>query len=84
MAKKLDPNVTAFNTLNQFLAQNEPKKPEPVAAALDNAELRRQLMREMGRRGGQKGGKARAKALTKEERSAIAAEAAKARWRKKR
>jgi len=36
----------------------------------------------LGRLGGQKGGKARAKKLSKEERSAIAKKAAKARWSK--
>jgi hypothetical protein len=37
---------------------------------------------ELGRLGGMKGGKARAAKLTAEERSAIARNAAKARWRK--
>lgn len=37
----------------------------------------------LGRLGGLKGGKARAKALSKEERSAIAKKAAKARWKEK-
>lgn len=37
----------------------------------------------LGRLGGLKGGKARAKSLTKEERSAIAKKAAKARWKDK-
>ena len=37
---------------------------------------------ELGRMGGLKGGKARANALTPEERSKIAAKAAKARWKK--
>lgn len=39
---------------------------------------------ELGRLGGLKGGKARAEKLTKEQRSAIARKAAKARWNKKR
>jgi len=54
-----------------------------MAAALDNAELRKQLMREMGRRGGQKGGKARAESLGKKERKLIAQKAAQARWGRK-
>ncbi|MBP7722285.1 MAG: hypothetical protein KA155_07085 [Alphaproteobacteria bacterium] len=37
----------------------------------------------LGRLGGLKGGAARAKALSKEERSAIAKKAAKARWKDK-
>ncbi len=36
----------------------------------------------LGRLGGQKGGKARAKSLTAEQRSKIAKDAAKARWKK--
>jgi hypothetical protein len=76
-----DPNVTAFNTLNQFLAKNDTPSAGPkLSASLDNAELRRQLMQEMGRRGGKKGGKARAANLSKKERSEIARNAAKARW----
>lgn len=68
--KQPDVNVTAFNTLNAFIAKNDPKPaPEknPAAVAL-------------GRLGGLKGGPARAAALSKEERSAIGKKAAKARW----
>lgn len=73
MAK--DPNVTAFNTLNQFLAKNDPAPasvPEknPAAVAL-------------GRLGGLKGGKARAASLSKTKRAEIAKKAAAARWAKK-
>lgn len=67
-----DLNTTAFNTVSQFLAKNDPApQPEknPAAVAL-------------GRLGGLKGGKARAKALSKKERSAIASKAAKYRWNK--
>jgi len=84
--KAADLNVTAFNTLSEFLSKNDPK-PAPdkpaVVAALDNAEVRRQLMREMGRRGGKKGGKARAKALTPAKRKKIARAAAQSRWHPK-
>ena len=75
-----DLNVTAFRTL-QAITGGEVAPSNPIPA-LDNAELRRQIMREMGKRGGQKGGKARAAALTKAERSKIAKMAAKARWSK--
>lgn len=51
-----------------------------IKSALNNDELRKQLMREMGRRGGQKGGKARAASLSAAQRKAIAASAAKERW----
>jgi hypothetical protein len=50
-------------------AESERKK-DPAAVAL-------------GRKGGLKGGKARAASMTKEERSASAKKAAKARWGKK-
>ena len=68
-----DPNVTAFNVVQQATAEDEPEAPpvkNPAAVAL-------------GRLGGLKGGKARAKALTPEQRSEIAKKAAKARWSKK-
>jgi len=71
--KKPDLNETAFNTLNAFLAKNEPKAaPEknPAAVAL-------------GRLGGLKGGKARAESLSKKQRSEIALKAAQARWKTK-
>ena len=65
-----DPNVTAFNVVQQATAEDEPEAPpekNPAAVAL-------------GRLGGLKGGKARAKALTPEQRSEIAKKAARARW----
>ena len=68
-----DPNVTAFNVVQQATAEDEPEAPpakNPAAVAL-------------GRLGGLKGGKARAKALTPEQRSEIAKKAARARWSKK-
>jgi hypothetical protein len=75
MAKKPKPDFTqvAFRVM-QHAAHLEPpaEEPEPLppkAAA--------------GRKGGLKGGKARAEKLTGEERSAIAARAAMARWSKK-
>ena len=69
-----DPNVTAFNVVQQATAEDEPETPHeknPAAVAL-------------GRLGGLKGGKARAEKLTPEERSEIASKAAKARWDKAR
>ena len=65
-----DPNVTAFNVVQQATAEDEPETaPEknPAAVAL-------------GRLGGLQGGKARAKALTPERRSEIARKAASKRW----
>jgi hypothetical protein len=75
-----DLNVTAFETLQAVTgAQTGPITPA-LAGALDNDEMRRQIMREMGRRGGQKGGKARANSLTPKERKEIARAAATVRW----
>lgn len=67
--KEKDANVTAFNTVQAFLARQEPK-PEKNQAAVA-----------LGRLGGLKGGKARAEALTKTQRSDIAKKAAAARWK---
>ena len=66
-----DPNVTAFNVVQQATAEDEPETApakNPAAVAL-------------GRLGGLKGGKARAKALSPEQRSEIAKNAARARWK---
>lgn len=71
-ANEDDPNVTAFDVVQQATAEDEPKAPpkkNPAAVAL-------------GRLGGLKGGKARAESLTPERRSEIAREAAKKRWAK--
>ena len=67
-----DPNQIAYNVVREATGEDEKFEPEkreknPHAVAL-------------GRLGGKKGGKARAEALTPEERSAIARQAAAARW----
>jgi len=49
----------------------------------DPDELRRQAAAILGSMGGKKGGPARAKALSKARRSAIAKQAARARWKRK-
>lgn len=72
--KNRDPNVTAFDTVQQFLARNEPQ-PAPVERLKNPAAVA------LGRLGGLKGGKARAESLSKSERSAIATKAAVARWK---
>ena len=67
-----DPNVPAFNVVQEATTEEEPEAPReknPAAVAL-------------GRLGGLKGGKARAEKLTPEERSEIARTAARARWNK--
>jgi hypothetical protein len=74
-----DPNISAFSIVQQVT--NGTRQPfTDVPAALDNAELRKQVMREMGRLGGLKGGKARAASLSSDKKSQIARDAAKARW----
>lgn len=63
-----DPNVSAFNVLQQVIESGEATGKNPLAVAL-------------GRLGGLKGGKARAAAMTPEQRSASAKKAAKSRWK---
>jgi hypothetical protein len=63
-----DPNVAAFEAVNQLTGTQPEKNPAAVA---------------LGRLGGLKGGKARAAKLSKARRSAIARKAAKSRWRRK-
>ena len=67
-----DPNVIAFDVVQQATAEDEPETTpakNPAAVAL-------------GRLGGLKGGKARAEALSPDQRSEIARTAALARWKK--
>ena len=64
--KSDDPNELAAAIVAEATEDQQPEK-NPAAVAL-------------GRLGGLKGGKARAKKLTKERRSEIARQAAKARW----
>ena len=67
-----DPNVIAFDVVQQATAEDEPETTpakNPAAVAL-------------GRLGGLKGGKARAEALSSERKREIAQKAARARWGK--
>ena len=73
-----DPNVTAFNVIQQVIGEAEPaplepEKPQPEKNPAAVA---------LGRLGGLKGGKARARALSDERKSEIARKAARARWAK--
>ena len=77
---KRDFSQVAFDLVARATGEESPAKPATVSEALDNAELRKQVMREMGSRGGKKGGKARAAALSPAKRSRIAKQGAKARW----
>jgi hypothetical protein len=67
---KKDFSQVAFDVVQRATGE-APKTPAPTAK------------QEAGRKGGLSGGKARADALSKEQRSDIASEAAKARWAKK-
>jgi hypothetical protein len=69
-----DPNEAAFDAVARLTGQKRPT----------DHELRSQAAAILGSMGGRKGGPARAKALTKARRSAIAKNAAKARWKGKR
>lgn len=73
-----DPNQLAKLILDLATAEStsEPAAPEKTANGKDPAAV------SLGRRGGLKGGVARAKSLTPKQRSAIAKNAAKARWKK--
>ena len=65
-----DPNVAAFDTLQEIIATAEAEGKDPLAVAL-------------GRRGGLKGGRSRADNMTEEQRIASARKAALARWGKR-
>jgi hypothetical protein len=81
-----DQNVSAFSIV-QHVTDG---KQHPYDPLTDREAIREFLMQGiknpaavmLGRLGGLKGGKARAKSLTKEQRSEIAKNAAKARWKK--
>jgi hypothetical protein len=80
---KRDFSQVAFDLVAKLTGEKPVKAEdgEPdISKALDDSDLRKQVMREMGRRGGQKGGKARAAALTDEQRKNLASNAANVRW----
>ena len=69
-----DTNQLAKSIVDSATSDNPTKEPKPTKNAAAVA---------LGKLGGLKGGKARAENLTPEQRSAIAKNAAKKRWRKK-
>lgn len=77
---KRDFSQIAFDIVAQATGEKPKTKPADVSTALDNDELRKQVMREMGSRGGKKGGIARATKLSAEKRTQIARKAANKRW----
>ena len=71
-----DPNVAAFNVIEQATREAEPAPQEPEEPQPEKNPAAVAL----GRLGGLKGGKARAEKLSPERRSEIARKAATARW----
>jgi hypothetical protein len=73
-----DPNQLAKWIVDQSTSEAQP---EPTTAAAPPVNLS-EYMAAIGRKGGQIGGKRRLKTMTKEQRSRVAAKAARARWKK--
>ncbi len=76
-----DPNQLAKWIVDQSTSENPPQ-PEPAATTAAPVNLS-EYMAAIGRKGGQIGGKRRLKTMTKEQRSKVAAKAARARWKKR-
>jgi hypothetical protein len=75
-----DPNQLAKWIVDQSTSEASAQT-EPVAVPAAPANLS-EYMAAIGRKGGQIGGKRRLKTMTKEQRSKVAAKAARARWKK--
>jgi len=75
----LDPVQNARGVVLESVGQPETAQTPPPTPSLIS-----QVMAEMGRKGGKIGGKRRLKTMTAKERSAVATQAARARWGKKR
>jgi hypothetical protein len=73
-----DPNQLAKWIVDQSTSEVPEPAPVPVAPSDLSA-----YMAAIGRKGGQIGGKRRLKTMTKEQRSKVAAKAARARWKKR-
>jgi hypothetical protein len=80
---KRDFSQIAFDIVAQATGQQPKPDAQVISNALDNEDLRKQVMREMGSRGGKKGGAARAASMSPEKRAEIAQKAATARWKSK-
>ena len=74
-----DPNQLAKWIVDQSTSDAPQEKPTEVVPPANLSEY----MAAIGRKGGQIGGKRRLKTMTKEQRSRVAAKAARIRWRKK-
>jgi hypothetical protein len=76
-----DPNQLAKWIVDQSISERpEPQEVQPATAPAP-VDLSA-YMAAIGRKGGQIGGKRRLKTMTKEQRSRVAAKAARARWKK--
>jgi hypothetical protein len=73
-----DPNQLAKWIVDQSTSDAPEPQPVPVPPSDLSA-----YMSAIGRKGGQIGGKRRLKTMTKEQRSKVAAKAARARWKKR-
>ncbi len=79
-----DPNQLAKWIVDQSTGEGAASEPEtPKTSPVPPSELSK-YMAAIGRKGGQIGGKRRLKTMTKEQRSKVAAKAARARWKKPR
>lgn len=72
--RKRDPNLSAFDTLKQIIAEHDPEPPDPGQL--------REAAATMSKAGAAKGGHARAAKLSPRKRAEIAKKAAAARWKK--
>lgn len=81
-SKREDALQAAARVVAQTTGQSLPKLSEPPKLTDEQAALRSQAASILGKLGGAKGGKARARNLTARQRSEIAKEGAKAKWRK--
>ena len=74
----LDTVQNARRVMLESVGAMEPAEPAPAPKSLVS-----QVMAEMGRKGGKIGGKRRLQTMTAKERKAVALQAARARWGKK-
>jgi hypothetical protein len=77
-----DPNQLAKWIVDQSTSEAPAPEIAPAEAAVQPVNLS-EYMAAIGRKGGQIGGKRRLKTMTKEQRSRVAAKAARARWKKR-
>lgn len=81
MPKRKDENETAFSGLQEIIKRDAERDGTPQGAVAESAKVAYRA--EAGRKGGVRGGRVRAEKLSKEKRTEIAKEGAKARWSSK-